>query len=147
MNSSREAIYGSLFAALRGAVTDLGFRTISRRVRLWTDVNPADQPALFMQQVSERAEYAGRNIPIKWDLFVDVPVYVFGGQGPDDSPMPLLNAAIDAIESLFPPGGPKPTTFGLRGVSEVRIFGDVEIGQGNLSGQGVAVIPIRIVAV
>lgn len=149
MTSSRESIYGALFLALTKAVSNLGFRTISRQVRLWSEVDPADQPALFMDEKKEEAitdPRGPRGIPIKWELFVDVPVYAFGGQGPDDSAAPVINAALDAIESLFPPGGPKVQTLGIPGVSEIRIFGAIEIGQGNKSGQGIAVVPIRIVA-
>lgn len=146
MNSSREIIYGALFAKLQAAVGPLGFNTMSRRSRLWTEVPVEEQPAMFMRQVHEKTIVAGREIPTKWELLVDVPIYVFAGPGRDDSAAPLMNAAIDNIEKLFPIGGPvKQDLNGL--VVEARIFGDIMIGEDNLTGQGIAVIPIRVVAV
>jgi len=44
---AREAIYAALFALAHGSA---GFVTSSRRLRHWTDVAPAEQPALFMSE-------------------------------------------------------------------------------------------------
>lgn len=155
MNTPRETLYSTLFAMLASAVDGLAFKTISRRVRIWSEVPPEEQPALFMRQVREKA-VGERPHPNKWEIDVDVPIYVFAGSGPDDLTAPTLNAAIDRIERLIPTGPPqnrppgalyKPQTLGLPGVLDVRINGEIMYGEGATSGQGVAVIPIRITAV
>lgn len=124
----------------------LSFVTISRRSRIWLNVPAGEQPAMFLRQVREEAMYDGRGVPIKWNMYVDVPIYVTAGPEPDASADPLLNAAIDKIERLLPFVGTKVQTLGLPGISEVRIFGNVEYFENNQTGQGIAVVPIRIVA-
>jgi hypothetical protein len=49
----REPIYAALFTLVAGAAS---FVTISRRLRHWSDIGAAEQPALFMIQKSENAE-------------------------------------------------------------------------------------------
>src|SRR6185437_16956086 len=59
---TREPIYAALFALVAGAAS---FVTISRRLRHWSDVGAAEQPALFMIQKSENAEERAP-LPVKW---------------------------------------------------------------------------------
>ncbi len=146
MNSPRETIYGALFALLQTAVDGLNFKTVSRRVQIWSQIPPEEQPALFMRQVREVA-VGQRGTPNKWELFVDVPIYAYAGSGPNDLTAPTLNAAVDRIEKLIPSNGPIVQNLGLKGVSEVRILGEIMYGEGAISGQGVAVVPLRIIAV
>jgi len=53
---AREPIYAALFDLAAGAA---GFVTAERRLRHWSDVAPAEQPALFMTQKSEIAAVIG----------------------------------------------------------------------------------------
>lgn len=46
----REAIYEALFQAVTGCP---GLVTVGRRLRHWSDVTPAEQPALFLVQRRE----------------------------------------------------------------------------------------------
>jgi hypothetical protein len=57
--------------------------TLSRRVRLWSDVAPADQPALFVAEHGETIAYASENAPVKTILNVDLIVYVSGAKDPE----------------------------------------------------------------
>lgn len=147
MNTSRETIYSSLFTLLSNALTSLGFITLSRHPANWTNVAPEDQPAMFMQQISEKAIVLPSPAPpTKWELLVDVVLYVNVGSDPTALSSTLLNAAVDAIESRIPIGI-KVQNLGLQGVIEVRINGNVEYALGSLAEQGIALVPIRIVAV
>lgn len=148
MNSSREAIYGALFTLLQSALQPLKFVTISRRSRSWQDVPTEEQPAAFLHQGIQKAVVLPSPAPpTKWELHADFLIYVTAGGDPDASAAPLLNAAVDNIEKLLPIGGPLVQNLGLPGVVEVRINGEVEYAEGNLTGQGIAIVPIRIVAV
>ena len=49
---AREPIYAALFARIAGAAN---FVTTARRLRHWSELTPAEQPALFMLQKAEVA--------------------------------------------------------------------------------------------
>ena len=81
----REPIYAALFALVAGAAS---FVTVSRRLRHWSDVGAAEQPALFMIQKSENAEER-RPLPVKWRASVDLYLYA---QAPDELTSPADGA-------------------------------------------------------
>lgn len=147
MNTPRETIYNTLFENLQVALSSFSFQTFSRRILPWDKVPYELQPALFQTQVSETATIGGRGMPAVWLLKVDVTLYVNPGNNPDFIPSSFLNPAVDAIEKLLPGTGPQYQTFGLAGVSEIRINGEVIYYEGVLDQQAVAVVPIHIVAV
>jgi hypothetical protein len=134
---TREPIYAALFALLSGAAD---FVTASRRLRHWSDVGPAEQPALFVVQKSETAE-AKAGLPPKWRALVDVYVYA---HAPDETTAPatVLNPLLDAVEAALAPSGAVQTLGGL--VSHVFITGKIETDEGVLGGQAVAIVPIEI---
>jgi hypothetical protein len=141
MTISREPIYSSLFALLQSIE---GVTTVSRRLRHWSDVSPAEQPALFQIQKNEMPEQV-LYLPTKWRLNVDLYLYVNSGDDPQASPAIILNPILDAIEALFPPSdedGPMQTLGGL--VSHCWISGTIETTEGVLGQQEVAIIPIEI---
>ncbi len=137
---NREAIYGALFAKVS---TSSSFLTASRRLRHWSDVGPAEQPAIFMVQKSETAQRV-KGLPPKWTLSVDLFVYV---HAPDDisPPASTLNPLIDAIEAALAP--PIPTDNQTLGglVDHVWIAGRIETDEGTLGRQAVAIIPLNII--
>lgn len=136
---NREPIYDALFATLSGTAA---FVTASRRLRHWSDVGPAEQPALFVVQKSETAQRR-KGLPPKWTLAVDVFVYA---HAPDDvtAPTTALNPLLDAIEAVLAPADPTATQT-LGGVVEhAWIAGKIETDEGVLGGQAVAIIPVEI---
>ena len=139
---NREAIYEALFALVAGAAS---FATTSRRLRHWTDVPAAEQPALFLVQKSELAK-TKRGQPSEWTLSVDLYVYC---QAPDEltAPSTVLNPLLDAIVAALAPQGLDlaanvQTLGGL--VSHCWIAGKIETDEGALGGQAVAIIPIEL---
>ena len=134
---TREPIYSALFALLSGAAP---FVTASRRLRHWSDVGPAEQPALFVVQKSETAERRA-GLPAKWRASVDVYVYA---HAPDDvtSPATVLNPLLDAVEMVLAPQGAVQTLGGL--ASHAWIAGKIETDEGVLAGQAVAILPVEI---
>ena len=136
---NRELVYQTLFATVSGAA---GFATASRRLRHWSDVSAAEQPALFQVQKSESARReAGK--PPRWTLAVDLFVYA---QAPDDRtpPATVLNPLLDAIEAALAPD-PVTSLQTLGGqVAHCWIAGKVETDEGVLGGQAVAIVPVEI---
>lgn len=135
----REPIYAALFALVASAAS---FVTVSRRLRHWSDVGAAEQPALFMIQKSENAEER-RPLPVKWRASVDLYIYA---QAPDEltPPATVLNPLLDAVEAALAPDpvGHVQTLGGL--VSHCWIAGRIQTDEGVLGGQAVAIVPIEI---
>ncbi|MGA7577853.1 MAG: hypothetical protein WBW52_06815 [Desulfobaccales bacterium] len=139
----REAIYSALFALLS---TIPGIVTCSRRVRHWTDVPPAEQPALIQEQFEESARYVGRAFPAKWTLSLNLALYVNVGNDQQAAPSQTLNPLLDAVLAMLEPsGGQEEQTLGGL-VSHCRISGKVLIAEGgSLGPQAAALIPVEIV--
>lgn len=134
---TREPIYSALFALLSAAAS---FATASRRLRHWSDVGPAEQPALFVVQKSETAERKA-GLPAKWRAAVDVYVYV---HAPDETTAPAtaLNPLLDAIEAALASQGVVQTLGDL--AAHAWIAGKIETDEGVLGGQAVAIVPVEI---
>ena len=136
---NREPIYAALFATLSGAAP---FISASRRLRHWSDVGPAEQPALFVAQKTETAQRR-KGLPPKWTLAVDVFVYV---HAPDAvaAPTTALNPLLDALEAVLAPSDPGATQTLGGLVEHAWIAGKIETDEGVLGGQAVAIIPVEI---
>jgi len=139
---NREAIYSALFSVLAASSA---YVTASRRLRHWSDVGPAEQPALFIVQKSEMVQRP-RGQAEKRVLSVDVFIYV---QALDETTAPaaILNPLLDAIDAALAPAGADLAVNGqtLGGlVSNCAISGRIETDEGVLGGQSVAIVPIEI---
>jgi hypothetical protein len=136
---TRETVYAALFSKLQNIT---GIITASRRLRHWSDMSPAQQPALFLTQVSETAMQT-KGLPPKWTLRVNVALYVNVGNDETLVPSSLINPLIDKVEAaLAPLPGGFQTLGGL--VSHCWIADTIETDEGLLGPQAVAIIPINI---
>jgi hypothetical protein len=136
---NRELVYQALFAKVGSAV---GFATASRRLRHWSDVAAAEQPALFQVQKFETVK-RDAGLPAKWTLGVDLFVYA---QAPDDATAAatVINPLLDAVEAALAPD-PASNLQTLGGlVAHCWIAGKIETDEGVLGGQAVAIVPIEI---
>jgi hypothetical protein len=138
MRAPREQIYQAFFDLVSQAP---GLVTFSRRLKPFTNVPAEEQPALFVEQVSEDAVYSGKGVPYKWDLTLFVILYDYVG---DDytSPYQQLNPIMDAIEKMLP-ANPPQTLGGL--VSECRLMGQDHAVAGTTANQAYAVMAVRII--
>jgi hypothetical protein len=120
--------------------------TLSRRLKLWSDVASADQPALFVAEHSETTAFASETLPGKTTLNVDLFIYISAGHDPRSIPARDLNLALDALTAALaaPPGSDRQTLGGL--VYHCRIEGRIVKDPGDLDGQGLALVPIKILA-
>jgi hypothetical protein len=152
MTNSRETIMAALCALLAQTQFSApingrdGWALLSRRVKLWSDVPAADQPALFIAEHGENIAYGSENLPAKTTLNVDLFVYVAAGRDRRCVPARDLNIALDALfAALAPePASGRQTLGGL--VYHCRIEGRIVKDPGDLDGQGLALIPLRIMA-
>ena len=136
---SREIIYQALFSL---ASTSAAFVTTSRRWKHWGDVDAASQPALFQNQKGEHVT-AKNGLPAQRKLLVDICLYANNGD-PNQPSSSLLNPLLDALESALAPDPvtERQTLDGL--VSHAFINGAIEIFEGVLGAQAVAIVPVEI---
>ena len=137
---NRELIYSKFFDLLK-SVGD--FKVASRRLKHWSDVSPAQQPALFVSQRTELVTRTPGLNPV-WDLHIDVYLYANTGGDKSIAPSQILNPLIDAIEAALKPNpiDNKQTLGGL--VQHAWIDGAIETDEGVLGDQAVAIIPVVI---
>ncbi len=151
---SREAIFSALFARVSAATITVNggsapaFITASRRIKLWTDVQPSQQPALFQTEHSEMVAPKPRGLPQKITLEAMLYIYSASGTNSGDVPATTVNNLIDAVSNTLQPQTPQEigqnvcTLGGLAAHCwiEGRIFKD----PGDLDGQALAMIPVKI---
>lgn len=137
---TREPIYAALFAkfASIGAL-----KTKSRRWRHWTDVAPADSPALFQAQKNEEiVQVTGQ--PPKHVLHVNLWVCISVDQTSDAVPSTAANPVLDAIETALAPD-PVTQRQTLGGLCyHCKIAGSVDTDEGLLGTMAVFIVPIEI---
>ena len=141
-----ESIYQALFNRLSGIN---GFVTTSRRLRHFNNVQPEDRPALFVTQ-GNQTEVPVKGLDAKVELEAEVYIYIHE----TDKAIPpsvQLNQMIDkvrkAIASEFPEMCEYQTLGGL--VEHCWIEGTIEVFEAvenMLDDQGIAIVPIRILA-
>lgn len=144
MTTDFEPIYAALFAKL-AAIT--GLKTSSRKIKHWSDVPAKQQPALFMIQGGESPEQV-RGLPPKWRLKAEIYLYVNPGEGKTIIPSQVMNGLLKQVrEALaFDNMAVKANTLGGL-VSHCWISGEVEVYDGVLGDQAVAIIPIEMLTV
>lgn len=138
----RETIYSALFALLETAAD---FVTIDRRLQHWSDVAPAEHPALFLCQKSETASNRTFAAPTVWTLAVELHLYVHSSD-PYMAPATLLNPLLDAVmAALAPSPASGVQDLGLPSmVQHVYVAGKIETDEGVLGDQAVAIVPVEI---
>jgi len=142
---NREPIYAALFGLMETAAD---FAVVDRRLRHWSDVSPAEQPALFMAQKTELASVKTLGAPTVWTLSVDLYVYAHSSD-PYLAPATVLNPLIDAVEAaLAPSAATGIQNLGLPAqVQHAYIAGKIEADEGVLGDQAVAIVPVEILCV
>jgi hypothetical protein len=138
----RETIYAALWALGAGAAR---FASANRRLRHWSDVAPAEQPALFISEKGGHAATKRLGAPIVWTLYAEFYIYVHSSD-PYLAPGTILNPLLDALEAAL---APSPTTgiqdLGLpEMVQHAYIAGRIETDQGVLGDQAIAIVPIEV---
>lgn len=155
--STREEIFEALFDLTKGVVWNVGtanapemesFRTRTRRIALFSDVNDSAQPWLGQSEHSETINQVSR-MPYKRVLKAQWVVYHVAGKQPKSTPTIRNNLILDALQSaiaprIADPGYPdeRNTLNGL--VYHCFIEGEVFKDPGDIDNQGMLVVPISI---
>jgi hypothetical protein len=138
---NRESIMTALFTLVSGSAA---FATASRRMQLWSGVASADKPALFLCERGDTYARSSEAVPEAVTMSVDIYIYTDAGKDQSAVPATALNNLIDAVDAALAPGclTGLQTLGGL--ASHCWIEGKVMKDAGDLDGDGVAVIPVRI---
>jgi hypothetical protein len=140
---SREPIMSALKQRL---VENLpGFAIISRRFRMFGNCEAF--PALFIVEPNETEVNSIEGLPAQSTLDVDLYIYLNVGLDPNVEPIVALNGLIDDVSAALSSDLPQPfdqvcTLGGL--VKHCWIEGTLEKAPGDLDGQGMARIPLKI---
>lgn len=138
---TREPVYAALFARVAGAAA---FVTSGRRLRHWSGMAPAEQPALFMRQKEEVAKVPTLGAPTVWTLIVEFYLYAHSSNR-YVAPATVLNPLIDAVEAALAPPAAQLQDLGLPAmVQHAYIAGKIVTDEGVLRDQAVAIIPVEI---
>jgi len=138
VNVSRDTITDAL-QKLVFAVAD--FKTTGERVSHWDQV--ANQPAAFVRWLGDA--YGGADlIMVPVTLHFEIWFYV-KAPSPTSSAAEPLRELVDDLEAAMAPDDPRTNRLTLGGlVQDCRLEGESLIDQGDVGGQGKAVIPVRI---
>lgn len=124
------------------------FITISRRVKLFSDVPSSAQPACFQAEWQDGATQR-TNQPYKWELNVNWIIYHSYGKDKKAIPATENNLILDGIRTVLAPTPADPgwldnrnTLNGL--VYKVFIDGRVFKDPGDLDDQAMMVVPIKV---
>lgn len=146
MTVTREQVGIALFNKL---LTSGTFPTNSRRFQTWTNIADVQKPALFLIEHEEEHAKNRNQTPAVRTTHFDCYLFIATGLDPNAVPITTLNNLIDAIDPvsggvLTPwPSGSRQTLGGL--VTDCYIDGQIIKVPGDLDGQGVAIIPIKVV--
>jgi len=152
MNVAREAVMAALVALLEGVEFDqpvngqTGFVSVSRRLKLWADVPKSQRPALFVSEHREQPNYQSEALPSKTTLSVDLFIYIDASDR-NTIPASALNTIMDALDAALrasPMASNRQTLGGL--VSHCRVDGAVLKDPGDLDGDGLLWVPLKILA-
>ena len=150
MSDPREDIANALFALLQAATFSAAINgsttwlTSSRRLELWGDVPTDQQPAMFLVEHTEDDQQPGRGIPVK--RYMDFAVFCYapcvdksivGGT--------LVNLMTSAVETALAPDdvAADVLTLGYT-VQWCRIEGKIFKDPGDIDGQAMIIIPVRV---
>lgn len=146
MNVDREAVANALFNLVAGTQisNQAVFKTKSRKVRLWSNVVPADQPAMFLAHTGEQVLQNEVFGVAKYLLHFEIVIYARGDANPAVTPDTLVNSLLGALDTQMQsvPPGQRQTLGGL--VYHAWIEGDVLIDGGVLDNQVAIMVPVRV---
>ena len=142
---SREAAFSALFDRLCAAYD---WQTASRRIRLWSEVPATLRPALF-QLESGPETYQWTQLATPRRTFEAKLFLYFDARDPSQPGACAINQALDALDAALAPaaldGAQGRQTLG-GAVYDCKIAGVPVRDTGDLDGDGLAVVSVRLVA-
>jgi hypothetical protein len=118
----------------------------SRRLKLWD--NAKLRPCAFLQEPGENRESQSLTLTrraLEFRLFIYTDTKPIDSENPGT---PELNRIIDALDDAFEPQAADRLsgrqTLGGLAIQHCQIVGQVLIDGGDLDGDGIAIVPIRV---
>ena len=138
---TREQVMSALVMRLSSA----SFVTVSRRNRGPDAIQASATPALMLIGHKEFYDRPALSLPAKIILHVLAIIYVDVGTDENAVPDAVLNPLLDALSASLAPDSPQTgrCTFGGL-VQSVMIDGEIEKAPGDVTGKGLAVVPLTI---
>jgi hypothetical protein len=143
-NPDREAIYAALFTKMQAAYA--WKNTPERRVKLWSDVPSEQRPAMFQfEGHDETWDWSNASNP---KVVLEASIFIYTDcKDPTVIGAIQLNEVLNAITTALVPGVSdiqtgRQTLGGL--VHSARIQGSVSRVPGDIDGDGMAIVPVRI---
>jgi hypothetical protein len=135
----------ALFSVFQTMLAPNGpFNHMSRKLKLWDEVPPEMQPALYMVEHGERPRSVGLGLPrrAEWEVML----FIYARADTDDLiGSIILNNLIDAVEDVLQINNQMDNNLTLSGqVYRIWVEGQVRKDPGDLEGQALALYPIRI---
>jgi hypothetical protein len=120
------------------------FKIMSRKLKLWDEVPPEMQPALYMVEHGERPLLTPRGLPRKTEWDVLLFIYARADQEGLIGSI-ILNNLIDEVEAVLQINDQQENNLTLGGlVYRVWVEGLIRKDPGDLEGQALALYPIKI---
>jgi hypothetical protein len=145
MTVTREQVANALFDLLVGSGD---YKSSSRRFQTWDQIASVDKPALYMVEYKETHTKKNLITPAVRTLDIDVYIFIKTGLDPNTVPISDLNDLVDAIDptsgGVLKPGLHGQQTLGGL-VVDCYIDGEIIKVPGDLDGQGVAIIPVKVI--
>lgn len=146
---TREQCMQALFNLLLPLKENGYFNTMSRRLKLFSAVPGGEQPALYLYEKDETHKRAETITPAIRQLEADIIIYINVGKDTATVPATLMNNLIDLIDpnsgGVLKPDNPQANRQTLGGlVWDCWIEGNVQKVPGDLDGQGMAVLKVKI---
>jgi phage gpG-like protein len=141
---TREATFSALFAVVSSAYP---WGLASRRMKLWSEVPAALRPALFQLESGPETYQCASPATPKRTLEAKLFLY-FNARDPTTQGATAINNALDAIDAALAPAGAdlglgRQTLGGA--VDDCKIIGVPVRDTGDLDGDGLAVVSVRLV--
>jgi hypothetical protein len=142
---SREAAFSALFATVSAAYP---WGLASRRMKLWSEVPAALRPAFFqLESGPETYQWSSPATPRR--TFEAKLFLYFDARDPSTPGASMINAALDAIDAVLAPSGADASlgrqTLG-GAAHDCKIMAVPVRDTGDLDGDGLAVVSVRLVA-
>lgn len=142
------ALYNLGKSAKKPNGTDAAFGFSSRKLVLWGDDDRSHRPSLYMAQRVTPVKGAERPVPGIKTMNFSFFIYTDAKNATDDNPgSTILNAPILALWNALQPKGAdimtqRQTLGGL--VNNAYVDGDIFFDPGDIDGDGMAIIPVKV---
>ena len=116
--------------------------TTGRKLLLFSDVPVQARPALFLTEHHETTAYQSENTPPKLSMNLNIFIYTNGRA--NDTPATDINVLLDALDKVLAPSAATGTQTLGGLVSHCRIDGQTLKDPGDIDGDGLLWVPVKI---